>query len=298
LSDLRELLSVAAPDPDELDLDRVHRRGRTRRNRTRLAVGALGVLALIVVGTVALLSESSDNGRVATDPPSTTVPPTTTSAIPTTTTTPTVTSVAIDDAHILAFIAAVDDTLARQPWENRCTSTADGFSVGIPAGWFEPTPDPPDPAAWPASGYLSLDFLACKFFGPTPFTICICEPNFATVQVGSQGGDSGPYADAVDGMLRLGTDDHVVTEVSGHEAQCFSRSFGPGEVGARYAADCYIERDGGVLFMGVSVGAPNRQELAEDGTVIRSTSLPVPEEARDAARRLRDAIVQTIQLIE
>jgi hypothetical protein len=147
---------------------------------------------------------------------------------------------------------------------------------------------------------LSLDFLACKFLDFTPSTICICEPNFGTVQVGSQvqGGDAGSYADAVNGMLRLGSDDHVVTEVAGHEAQCFSGAFGPGERGEGYAASCIIDRDGGVFGMAVYVDAPRQEELAADGTVLRSSNAPAPEEARDAARRLRDAIAQTIQLID
>jgi hypothetical protein len=38
--------------------------------------------------------------------------------------------------------------------------------------------------------------------------------------------------------------------------------------------------------------------VAADGTVVRSTYLPVPEEARDGARRLRDAVAQSIEIIE
>jgi hypothetical protein len=294
--DLRELLKAAAPRPDELDLERVHRRGRLRRNRSRLAMSALGVLAVAVAaGMVALISESSDNGRrIATKPPSTESSTTTT---PTTTVPPASTRVVVNDSKVHAFVAAVNDTLGRQPWEDRCTNAAERFSVGIPAGWFAPTPDPPDPAQWPA-GSMSLASYDCEFFNFTPSTtICICTPNVGTVEVGPHVG-YGTYADAVSNMARIGSDDHVVTEISGHEAECFSRPFGPGEVGEGYGAFCFMERDGGVLFMSVSVGAPLQEELAADGTVLRSTPLPVPDEAREAARRLRDAIVQSIQLIE
>jgi hypothetical protein len=262
-------------------------------------MSTLGALVLAVaVATITLISEDAGDGRrIATEPPSTAASPTTTTTVPpTTTTAPAVAQVVVDDAHVQAFIAAVDDTLARRPWDERCTNNLERFSVGIPAGWYEPTPDPPDPAQWPA-GSMSLATYDCEFFNFTPSTICICTPNVGTVEVGPHGGH-GSYTDAVNNMSTFGSDDHVVTEISGHEAQCFSGPFGPGEVGEGYGAMCFIERDGEVLFMSVSVGAPNQNELAADATVIRSTSLPVPEEARDAARRLRDAIVRTVQLIE
>jgi hypothetical protein len=102
MNEITELLRDAAPTPSELDLDRVHREGRRRRQRPRRIAGAAAVVLALVAGVAVIVTRDDGSGRSVSVPPatqpegSTTVAPTT-STPATTTPPPTSTPAATDD---------------------------------------------------------------------------------------------------------------------------------------------------------------------------------------------------------
>ena len=103
------------------------------------------------------------------------------------------------------------------------------------------------------------------------------------------------YAETVDNVNQGTLDDRLHLRITGHDAQCFSEAVGPSEIGEGYAAFCLIERDGGFVKVSVFAPAPREDGVATDGTVVTSRATTVPDEAKVAARSLRDAIAQSVQ---